>query len=331
MSNIIKNDGKKKIKETDKLKKFDKEIKENIDKFEKLRNSKVYLLFPNTIDNNIVENIYYDLREKFKDNIPETLDVILDSGGGKIDAAYNLALLLRRYTKNNLNIIIPRWAKSAATLIACAGDRIYMTPISEIGPVDPQITMINPLEKRLEEFSPLDIDSTLKLIREEFKNGDKNLAQGLLDRLQFPLTLGGIKKSLEVGIHYIKRLLSSRMLKEDKNKAEQIAEKLVESYTTHGFCIEIDETICLGLKAELLPENELSLLINIYKLFKEKKEFEEQIKKEKNLKLLKKIPPDLLKDFPFDINKLDNNNSIDDNKNDNNKNINISKEGNYAY
>jgi ClpP class serine protease len=54
------------------------------------------------------------------------LDVILESSGGSIDAAYNIALLLRRYAKDELNIIIPRWAKSAATVIACAGDKIFL-------------------------------------------------------------------------------------------------------------------------------------------------------------------------------------------------------------
>lgn len=41
----------------------------------------------------------------------------------------------------------------------------------------------------------------------EFDRGNDKLANGLLQRLQFPLTLGGIKKSLEVGKEYLVRLL----------------------------------------------------------------------------------------------------------------------------
>jgi hypothetical protein len=56
--------------------------------------------------------------------------------------------------------------------------KFFLTPVAELGPVDPQITMYNPLEERLEEFSPLDIDSTLDLIRDEFNKGIKTLHRG---------------------------------------------------------------------------------------------------------------------------------------------------------
>ena len=36
-------------------------------------------------------------------------------------------------------------AKSASTLLACAGDVIYMTPMAELGPVDPQVPVSDTL------------------------------------------------------------------------------------------------------------------------------------------------------------------------------------------
>lgn len=218
----------------------------------------------------------------------------LESSGGSIDAAYNIGLLLRRYATRELNIIIPRWAKSAATVIACAGDKILMTPIAEIGPVDPQIMMFNPLEERLEEFSPLDIDSTLSLIRDEFQKGNKELAQGLMQRLQFPLTLGGIKKSLEVGTHYITRLLVTRMLKGDEAAAAKAAECLVGDYSHHAFCIDIDEAIRIGLKAEMLPDDQIDLVWKLRKLRQERIEIEKQRKQAELEEMLKNLPPDAL-------------------------------------
>ncbi len=285
---------------------IDRNIRETLDEFSQLRDgAKVLPLFLNkaSITSKTVDDVFDDLRVQY-DSVPaperNRLDVILESSGGSIDAAYNIGLLLRRYAKQELNIIIPRWVKSAATVIACAGDKILMTPIAEIGPVDPQITMYNPLEQRLEEFSPLDIDLTLDLIRDEFSSGNKDLAQGLLQRLQFPLTLGGIKKSLEVGTHYIKRLLASRMLQGEEEKAKEIADCLVHNYSTHAFCIEVDEACSIGLKAEMLPDDQINSAWKLRKLLQEKDQIEKQKKRKEISELLKDLPPELLKELPVD-------------------------------
>ena len=147
-----------------------------------------------------VDRVFDDLQETAEiDQDESRLAVIVDSGGGNIDAAYNLACLFRRYGKRRLTYIVPRWAKSAATLLVCGGDSVMMTPVAELGPLDPQITELNPLEQRLERLSPLHIESTFALIRNEFEEGNKELAHELLQRLQFPITLGGFIKSLELG------------------------------------------------------------------------------------------------------------------------------------
>lgn len=122
------------------------------------RKSACYLLLLGSanIRSTLVDRVYDDLRgEKCANG---HLEVILESGGGDIDAAYNLAQLFRRQTTENLLFIVPRWAKSAATLLVCSGDIVCMTPIAELGP----ITATNPFEQRIEQFSPLHIESTLQ-------------------------------------------------------------------------------------------------------------------------------------------------------------------------
>ncbi len=140
---------------------IDKKIEKLRKNFAKSRNSDCYLLIAGNseITATLVDKVFDDLRkEKYGG---EKLDVIVHSSGGSIDAAYNLARLFRRYGKERLTFVVPRWAKSAATLLVCAGDEILMTPVAELGPLDPQITQMNPLEQRLENFSPLHIESTL--------------------------------------------------------------------------------------------------------------------------------------------------------------------------
>jgi membrane-bound ClpP family serine protease len=173
----------------------EKAIQESLARIAELkRNAPVYPFFTDAgLIHRFVEYVYEDLRERFGEH-GDHLVVVMHSSGGDIHAAFNIAQLLRRYGQKELIFIIPRWAKSAATLIACAGDKILMTPVAELGPLDPQISQFNPLESRYERFSPLHIESTLELIRDEYNKGNEKLATGLLQRLQFPLTLGSFKK-----------------------------------------------------------------------------------------------------------------------------------------
>ena len=173
-----------------------------------------------------------------------------------------------------------------------------MTPVAELGPLDPQITQINTLEQRLERFSPLHVESTLELIRNEFAQGNNALAEGLLQRLQFPITLGSFKKSLEVGKQYAGKLLASRMLKDDADKASEIAIRLTEGYADHGFCINMDEAQALGLVVDELPANQLEIVWEIHKLARKKSALQDAKRKKEMEKKLKELPPELLEALP---------------------------------
>lgn len=277
---------------------IEKETDDTCKEVAEIRNSECFplLLGEADIRSTLVDRVYDELRSGKYDC--KSLDVIIDSGGGDIDAAYNLALLFRRYGKERLTFIIPRWAKSAATLLICAGDEILMTPVAELGPLDPQITAMNPLEQRVERFSPLHIESTLQLIREEFSSGNSQLAEGLMQRLQFPLTLGSFKKSLDVGREYVERLLSSRMLKGNESKAEDIGKVLTTGYADHSWCITIEEAQDLGLKAKEIEGAVLDLVWKIHKLSREKEALRHQNEQAKLREQLKDLPPGLLETVP---------------------------------
>lgn len=71
----------------------------------------------------------------------ESLDVLLHSPGGSPEAAESIVTLLRSRFKY-LRFIVPHMAKSAATMICCAGDEILMDERSELGPIDPQLQLV---------------------------------------------------------------------------------------------------------------------------------------------------------------------------------------------
>jgi hypothetical protein len=278
---------------------LEREIQAQIERLRELRSSPCYplLLTATEIGPRLVDDVYDDLRQRYG---PEchSLDVLVDSGGGDIDAAYNLAQLFRQFGDDSLTFIVPRWAKSAATLLVCAGDRILMTPVAELGPVDPQITQMNALERRLESFSPLHIESTLALIRDEYKTGNKELADGLMQRLQFPLTLGSFKKTLDLGKQYLVKLLSTRMLKNSDKDAREVARELTEGYPDHGYCINVEEARTVGLEADPLHGEELEVVWEIHRLTQKRREIEQDRKKKELTERIKELPPELIQKLP---------------------------------
>jgi hypothetical protein len=64
--------------------------------------------------------------------------LIIDSLGGDAKSAYQLAKLLRRYC-GGFVAVVPRFAKSAATLLTLGADEIILGRCAELGPLDPQI------------------------------------------------------------------------------------------------------------------------------------------------------------------------------------------------
>ena len=257
-----------------------------IKELEELRSSKVISLFypsPSNITQDTVSDVYEILKNKINTPV-DKLDIIIDSNGGDIDASFHIVKIVRRFVtpKGKLNFIIPRYAKSAATLIASGGDTICMGPTSEMGPLDPQITSMQikdgvPIVS--ESFSPLAISSTIDFLKELIKEGMKNnaaenmvLTKMLVDKL-LPLTLGQYLKSLDVGKDYTKNLLSTRMLKgENMENMEKIAEKLVRGYSHHGYCIDLDEAHDIGLIVERPNEEEWNVIWDIYKYYKKEAE-----------------------------------------------------------
>lgn len=284
-----------------KIKDNEKKLNKQLLQLQKIRDARLcfpLLMGETDIVAPVVDDTFEELQLKYK-SCNGKLDVIVDSGGGDIDAAYNLANLLRKFGTEELNFIVPRWAKSAATLLVCSGDSIVMTPVAELGPLDPQITQFNPLEKRLEQFSPLHMEATLELIRKEFTNGNEKLANSLMQRLQFPMTLGSFTKSLDISEQYLTKLLSSRMLKgEDSQKIKGIAKQLTTGYADHGFCINIDEARQLGLKILDPKSEELDILWQIHKLSKGIAKLKRKIREGEMAEMFEALPPELLSQLP---------------------------------
>jgi hypothetical protein len=75
------------------------------------------------------------------------LDLILHSPGGSPEAAESIVHYLRQKF-DNIRVIVPHLAMSAATMIACAANTVVMGKQSSLGPTDPQLVLQTPLGVR---------------------------------------------------------------------------------------------------------------------------------------------------------------------------------------
>lgn len=78
---------------------------------------------------------FFEITDQISD---PAVDIIIHSPGGLPDAAESIVAMLRSQFQH-IRFIIPNIAKSAATLMAMAGDEILMDRNAELGPVDPQL------------------------------------------------------------------------------------------------------------------------------------------------------------------------------------------------
>ena len=91
----------------------------------------------------IVEDDLNGLMEVIHGLSGPNLDLILHSPGGSPSAAEAFVLYLRSNFEN-VRVVVPQMAMSAATMVACAADVVLMGKHSFLGPTDPQLMMSTP-------------------------------------------------------------------------------------------------------------------------------------------------------------------------------------------
>ena len=209
----------------------------------------------------------------------ERIGLLVDSPGGDAKAAYQLAMMLKNQC-GRFTAIVPRYAKSAATLLCLGAESILMSDDAEIGPLDVQI--IEP--DREEQVSALDelqsLDRLSVFAQESVDRHIQMLASrsGMKIRTLLPEVHSFVSsmvrplfEKIDV-VHYtqMSRLLkvaeeyAVRLLQPNQDKLAQaplaIARRLVHSYPEHGFFIGAGEAKRIGLNVEE-PSDEVSDLL----------------------------------------------------------------------
>jgi ATP-dependent protease ClpP protease subunit len=190
----------------------------------------------------------------FELKTPE-LDLILHSPGGSPEATEAVVTYLRSKF-DDIRVIIPQGAMSAATMLACAANRIVMGKHSFIGPIDPQFILQTPLG--IQAVPAQAILDQFKRAQEECKD-TKLLSSWLPILSQFgPALLVQCENAIRLSQELVTNWLHAYMFGgKTPNPAGQIAEKLSShgEFKSHGRHISFQAAREMGLTIDALEDN----------------------------------------------------------------------------
>lgn len=237
-----------------------------------INNNDIIIIFDEntSLDKYDSDQVYSLLSEKWTNDVL----LVLNHNWWEIEPAYFISKTCQKKSKNLFKVVVPRKAKSAATLISLWADEIHMWIMSELWPIDPQV-------KGLPALWLWNALEYLAKTVTKYPDSSRMFAQYLNWKLELP-TLGYFDRIAESSVQYAERLLSKRRIK-NKKDISNIANVLTYSYKDHGFVIEIDEV------KELLGDDIVKAETNEYKLWNEVYSLLNQIQRIYQFFLKKKI------------------------------------------
>jgi ClpP class serine protease len=109
--------------------------KERIRRLQDIRQSQLIVYYSLQPLNRRDAELFYEVLTTLRD--VRNLELFLLSPGGFADSAFKMARLCQRIVgEGRFSVLIPYYAKSAATILALGADELVMGAPSELGPID---------------------------------------------------------------------------------------------------------------------------------------------------------------------------------------------------
>ncbi len=208
------------------------------------------------------------------------ISLFLYTSGGDMLAPIRIVKLIRNHC-DDFEVLVPYKAHSAGTLIAMGADRIVMSKLGELTPVDPTTghpfnpqNPTNP-QQRL-EISVEDLNSYFLFAKEKAGVKDEQMGEiykFLVDKLH-PLAIGNAYRAYRMARMLTERLLWLHMdKKKEEDKIKKIIKEITGDITIHAYPIDRDEAADLGLKVEKADEVNDKLMCQIYEEYAEEMKF----------------------------------------------------------
>lgn len=185
------------------------------------------------------------------------LDLIIHSPGGSPEAAEAVVSYLRSKF-DDIRVIVPHEAMSAATMLACSADTILMGEHSFLGPIDPQL--IIQTADRTQAVPAQAIIDQFEMAKEECVDSASALPWVPILSQYAPALLVQCKEAQELAVELVSKWLEQFMFREEpeaQEKAIRIAHDLADhrKFKSHGRKITRVQAREIGLKVEDLESD----------------------------------------------------------------------------
>jgi Serine dehydrogenase proteinase len=190
----------------------------------------------------------YDHLRAIDGNFPENprkLDLYLYSLGGLMEAPWKIIMTLREFT-DELRVIVPYKAYSAATMIALGTDKICMTRKAELSPIDPTLQLQAPPDQPggfvLRDLGVEDVTAYVSFLRNRAGLTDQSALAGVIGALADSLTpplLGRVERVYSHIRLVARKLLSLCQPPMEDTRVTAVIEALTEKSYAHGHGTDI--------------------------------------------------------------------------------------------
>lgn len=246
-------------------------LKDIYQKISKLQNSKI-IAYVTGDRKNMETQIGSDVVDIFGKHLEcigktHKITLILYTLGGDTMATWNIVNLIREYC-DELEIIVPRKARSSGTIMCLGANKIILTHQSTLGPIDPSLNSLLGTKVRIngqERTLPTSVESVkgyFNLAKHELGiRASKDLIQAFLKLSETlnPLLIGDVYRRQGQIKMIAKKLLVYQNCKKKQKKS--IINFLCSDSGSHDYAINYTEAKQLGLNVEIASD-ELNILIN---------------------------------------------------------------------
>jgi ATP-dependent protease ClpP protease subunit len=198
------------------------------------------------------------------------ITLVLHTLGGATMAAVSIMNLIRHFC-DEYEVIVPRVARSAGTLMSLGADKILMTKQATLGPIDPSLGGV----------SVEAVQGYLDLATSQFKITDQEQRAQVFLKLAEqvpPLTLGAVARTRAQTQMLTRRILSDRKVPE--LQIQQIISFLCSESGSHDYPIHRREARSLGLQVEKPSESLYGIIDRLYKALDKDFQFHQPLEPE---------------------------------------------------
>jgi serine dehydrogenase proteinase len=206
--------------------------------------------------------------ESLVDLVDELLDcesptrswnIILTTRGGSVGSARRLCAVLRARC-DDLEIHVPRRARSCGTLVALSGKSVAMSLAAELGPLDSFMPSLDGQSSPAPEVAVEDLRQLETAMREWFGlNGEvdrRELVRAVLNGF-FPATLGSLFRQYRMTRDIVREQVDLHCADCSDAKRDAVVTYLVSGFPTHDYPVLLKDAVSLGLNVRAMTPAEL--------------------------------------------------------------------------